>query len=78
MGLLGVSSYEWFSGTVVGAAVDKGAVEARIADRLAFIREKNWSEADRIRDELLAQGIQLKDGKHPESGERVTTWEVKR
>ncbi len=34
--------------------------------------------ADRIRDELLAQGIQLKDGKDPETGERVTTWEVKR
>jgi cysteinyl-tRNA synthetase len=48
------------------------------ADRLAFIREKNWAEADRIRDELLAQGIQLKDGKDPATGERVTTWEVKR
>ena len=43
-----------------------------------FIREKNWAEADRIRDELLAQGIQLKDGKDPATGERITTWEVKR
>ena len=55
---------------------------ARIAEpidrRLAFIREKNWAEADRIRDELLAQGIQLKDGKDPATGERITTWEVKR
>ena len=33
---------------------------------------------EKIRDELLAQGIQLKDGKDPETGERVTTWEVKR
>jgi cysteinyl-tRNA synthetase len=49
-----------------------------IRDRLAFIAAKNWSEADRIRDELLAQGIQLKDGKDPATGERVTTWEVKR
>ena len=40
--------------------------------------DKNWAEADRIRDELLAQGIQLKDGKDPVTGERVTTWEVKR
>ncbi|WP_024586228.1 cysteine--tRNA ligase [Aliihoeflea sp. 2WW] len=47
-------------------------------ERLAFIAAKNWSEADRIRDELLAQGIQLKDGKDPATGERVTTWEVKR
>lgn len=49
-----------------------------IAERLAFIAAKNWAEADRIRDELLAQGIQLKDGKDPETGERVTTWEVRR
>ncbi|MEQ1943978.1 cysteine--tRNA ligase [Mesorhizobium sp. VNQ89] len=49
-----------------------------VAQRLAFIAHKNWAEADRIRDELLAQGIQLKDGKDPATGERVTTWEVKR
>ena len=52
--------------------------EAAIPRRLAFIREKNWPEADRIRDELLQQGIQLKDGKDPVTGERTTTWEVKR
>jgi cysteinyl-tRNA synthetase len=52
--------------------------EAAIPRRLAFIREKNWVEADRIREELLQQGIQLKDGKDPATGERVTTWEVKR
>jgi cysteinyl-tRNA synthetase len=53
-------------------------VESFVKRRLALIREKNWAEADRIRDELLAQGIQLKDGKDPATGERVTTWEVKR
>ncbi|MGQ2906549.1 MAG: cysteine--tRNA ligase [Aliihoeflea sp.] len=58
--------------------VDEGAVKRFVANRLAFIAAKNWSEADRIRDELLAQGIQLKDGKDPATGERVTTWEVKR
>ena len=46
--------------------------------RLAFIRDRNWAEADRIRDELLARGIQLKDGKDSETGERITTWEAKR
>ncbi len=53
-------------------------VQTAVAQRLAFIREKNWAEADRIRDELLAQGIQLKDGKDPVTGERITSWEVKR
>jgi cysteinyl-tRNA synthetase len=52
-------------------------VDSRVNERLAFIAAKNWPEADKIRDELLAQGIQLKDGKDPETGERVTTWEVR-
>jgi len=60
------------------AGVDRDHVESRIAQRLAFIREKNWAEADRIRDDLLQQGVQLKDGKDPVTGERITTWEVKR
>jgi len=53
-------------------------IENKIDRRLAFIRDKNWAEADRIRDELLSEGIQLKDGKDSETGERITTWEVKR
>ena len=53
-------------------------VAAFVAKRLAFIAQKNWAEADRIRDELLEKGVQLKDGKDPATGERVTTWEVTR
>ncbi|HWD13782.1 cysteine--tRNA ligase [Pseudochrobactrum sp. sp1633] len=60
------------------ADVDTADVERQITDRLAFINAKNWADADRIRDALLTQNIQLKDGKDPVSGERVTTWEVKR
>lgn len=56
----------------------KALAEAAIPKRLAFIREKNWAEADKIREDLLQQGIQLKDSKDPETGERKTTWEVKR
>jgi len=57
---------------------DRAKIQHVMDDRLAFIAAKNWPEADRIRDELLAQGIQLKDGKDSVTGERVTTWEVKR
>ena len=64
--------------TLEAAEVDEAEVAATIARRLEFIKAKNWAEADRIRDELLAQGVQLKDGKDPATGERVTTWEVKR
>jgi cysteinyl-tRNA synthetase len=49
-------------------------VAARVAARTA----KNFAEADRIRAELEAMGIQLMDAKDPETGELVTTWEVKR
>jgi cysteinyl-tRNA synthetase len=49
-----------------------------IAARSAARKAKNFKEADRIRDELSAMGIQLKDSKDPATGEIVTTWEVKR
>jgi cysteinyl-tRNA synthetase len=67
-----------FFGFDVSAEVDHAVVDAAIARRLTVIAEKNWAEADRIRDELLAQGVQLKDGKDPATGKRITTWEVKR
>ena len=60
-------------------AVDEQAeIEALIAARNAARKAKNFKEADRIRDELAAMGIQLKDAKDPATGEIVTTWEVKR
>ena len=49
-------------------------IDARNAARKA----KNFEEADRIRDELAAMGIILKDAKDPKTGELVTTWEVAR
>ena len=54
------------------------AAEALIAARLEARRRKDFAESDRIRDELAAMGIALKDGKDPTTGEPVTTWEVKR
>src|SRR5947209_4733351 len=50
-------------------SVQKGLLDARLAARAA----KNWKESDRIRDELAAMGIALKDNK-----DGTTTWEVKR
>ncbi len=54
------------------------AVQALVDLRLEMLKAKDFAEADRIRDELGEKGIQLKDGKDKETGERVTTWEVKR
>ncbi|SOC39846.1 cysteinyl-tRNA synthetase [Rhizobium subbaraonis] len=53
-------------------------IESTIQRRLDLLKAKSFAEADRIRDDLLSRGIQLKDGKDPATGERVTTWEVKR
>ncbi|ACM26026.1 cysteine--tRNA ligase [Agrobacterium rhizogenes] len=53
-------------------------IDARVRARLELLKAKNFAEADKIRDTLLAEGIQLKDGKDPATGERITTWEVKR
>ena len=78
LGLLAQTQDEWFSGTAAGAAIDEAVVEERVATRLSLLREKNFAEADRIREELSGQGIQLMDYKDPETGERRTKWEVKR
>jgi cysteinyl-tRNA synthetase len=58
--------------------IDPSRVEALIAARLAARKAKDFAESDRIRDELAAMGVQLKDGKDPATGELVTTWEVAR
>lgn len=57
--------------------VDSQLVEQKIQERLRFIKAKNWNEADRIRDELAQRGILLRDEKNPQTGERVTHWEIK-
>ena len=56
----------------------KLAIEFSVEARLEARKAKDWAEADRIRDELAAKGILLKDGKDPETGEPLTTWELAR
>ena len=56
----------------------EASIEQQVKLRTMAIQDKNWAEADRIRDALLAEGIQLKDGKNPDTGERETSWEIKR
>lgn len=63
---------------IPNSGISDNIIEKKVELRSSCISDKNWAEADRIRDELLSQGIQLKDGKDPETGKRVTTWEVKR
>jgi cysteinyl-tRNA synthetase len=67
-----------FRGNAGGAIPDEEEIVRLIKARAAARKAKNFAEADRIRAELDARGIALKDAKDPVTGELVTTWEVKR
>jgi cysteinyl-tRNA synthetase len=62
-------------------ARERGLEPATIAEkidaRLSARKAKDFKESDRIRDELAALGVVLKDGKDA-SGNPVTTWEIAR
>jgi len=78
LGLAGGGFAEWRASAAPALAVPPGQVEGLITARAAARKAKDFAEADRIRGELDAMGIALKDAKDPATGELVTTWEVKR
>jgi cysteinyl-tRNA synthetase len=52
-----------------GSTLDEAMIQRKIDERAAAKKAKNFADADRIRDELLAQGVVLKDSP------AGTTWE---
>ncbi len=45
-----------------GVGLDEAAIQARIDERAAAKKNRDFARADAIRDELLAAGVALKDG----------------
>jgi len=72
LGLLHVPAADWASFRPASITIDEGKVVNLIEARNAARKAKNFAESDRIRDELAAMGVVLKDSKDG------TTWEIAR
>ena len=59
LGLLTLSPSAWEQG---GSEDDKARIDALVQARLDARQAKNWAEADRIRDQLAVEGIEVMDG----------------
>jgi cysteinyl-tRNA synthetase len=56
-----------------GSDPSRGIIERLVKERSAARKAKNWAESDRLRDQLAALGVTIKDNK-----DGTTTWEPKR
>src|SRR5689334_11046574 len=72
LGFLSESAAQWEGRKRQASGIDPAHVNALIADRTAARARKDFKESDRIRDELAAMGVAIKDSKEG------TTWEVAR
>jgi cysteinyl-tRNA synthetase len=72
LGLLRESIALWSARKLDSRQINAAQVESLIASRSAARKAKDWVASDRIRDELAAMGVVLKDSKDG------TTWEVAR
>ena len=59
LGLLGATGAQWFQG---GEDQEGARIDAAIAARAEAKKARNFAEADRIRNELAAEGVILEDG----------------
>jgi cysteinyl-tRNA synthetase len=72
LGFLGNSAVGWAERRRNTRDIDSAKVESLIAARSTARKAKDFAESDRIRDELSAMGVVLKDSKEG------TTWEIAR
>jgi cysteinyl-tRNA synthetase len=72
LGFLSETAADWNGRKQQASGVDANQVDRLISDRTAARARKDFGESDRIRDELAAMGVVIKDSKEG------TTWEVAR
>jgi cysteinyl-tRNA synthetase len=72
LGFLHESATQWAARRQQAANVDAAKVQSLIDARTAARKAKDFKESDRIRDELAAMGVVLKDSKEG------TTWDIAR
>ena len=72
LGFLSESAAEWRNRKQQASGIDAKQIDGLISDRTAARARKDFRESDRIRDELAAMGVVIKDSKEG------TTWEIAR
>ncbi|MGM4892507.1 cysteine--tRNA ligase [Tardiphaga sp. 839_C3_N1_4] len=72
LGFLSETAAAWNGRKQQASGIDAAKVDDLIADRTAARARKDFKESDRIRDELAAMGVVIKDSKEG------TTWEIAR
>jgi cysteinyl-tRNA synthetase len=72
LGFLSESTAEWNSRKQQASGIDAKQIDSLISNRTAARARKDFKESDRIRDELAAMGVVIKDSKEG------TTWEIAR
>jgi cysteinyl-tRNA synthetase len=72
LGFLSESVAEWKARKQQASGIDATQIDGLISDRTAARARKDFKESDRIRDELAAMGVVIKDSKDG------TTWEIAR
>ena len=68
LGLLSKTPAQWEQG---GDSDDKARIDDLVAARIQARADKNWAEADRIRDALAAEGIEIMDSAEGATWRRV-------
>jgi cysteinyl-tRNA synthetase len=73
IGLLSQRRSEHLGGAMSAARINAARIEALVAERGAARAARDWAESDRLRDQLTALGVAIKDNK-----DGTTSWEPKR